>query len=195
MSDEPLSYDPRAVWKEQAKEDTPVIAGHILNRRTQQLHLSTRSEIVLSIAAALFFVAILAWRLPLAGFALQPAGLAAAAVWIAVTAFRFRHVIRGSGAPPDTASTGFEYYRRELGARRDHLRNAWLWHGPLLLAALLFAAGFAGRAFPGIDRLRAAAPLAAILVIWVIAGIWRRLRQAAAIQREIDELGRMEERG
>lgn len=148
----------------------------------------------MSIVAALFFVAVLAWRLPAAGFALQLAGLAAAALWIAITAFRFRKIIWGPGSPQDTALTGLAYYRRELELRREHLRNAWLWHGPLLIAALLFFANFAGRAFPGMDRFRNAAPLFAILVLWTIIGIRRRFRQAAEIQREIDEIARMEER-
>lgn len=194
MPDESRPHDPRVIWKEQPKEDTPVVVDRVMNRRTQQLHASTRSEIVMSILAALFFVAVLAWRLPTAGFALAPVGLAAAALWIAITAFRFRKIIRGSGSPPDTASTGLAYYRRELEIRRDHLRNAWLWHGPLLLAVLLFLASFAGRTFPGMDRFRNAAPLFLILVPWIIIGIQRRFRQAADIQREIDEIARLEER-
>jgi hypothetical protein len=148
----------------------------------------------MSIVAALFLVAVLAWRLPSVGFATQPAALGAAALWIAITAFRFRRIIRGAGAPPDAGSTGLAYYRRELEIRRDHLRNAWLWHGPLLLAALLFLASFTGGAFPGMDRLRNAAPLVLVLILWIISGIRRRFRQAADIQREIDEIARMEER-
>ena len=105
MRDKPHSNDLRVLWKEQPKEDTPVNLDHMMNRRTWQLHVSTRSEIVMSIAAAVFFAGVLAWRLPPAGFMLQPAGLAAAAIWIAIVAFRFRKIIWGSGAPPDTAAT------------------------------------------------------------------------------------------
>jgi len=194
MRDKPHSNDLRVLWKEQPKEDTPVNLDHMMNRRTWQLHVSTRSEIVMSIAAAVFFLAVLAWRLPPAGFTLQPAGLAAPAIWIAIAAFRFRKIIWGSGAPPDTAATGLAYYRRELEIRRDHLRNAWLWHGPLLVAALLFLASFAGRGFPGMDRFRNAAPLFGILVLWIVIGIRRRFRQAAEIQREIDEIAQLEDR-
>lgn len=93
MSDESSRSDPRVIWKEQPREDTPVIVDHVINRRSQQLHMSTRSEIIMSIVAALFFVAVLAWRLPPVGFALQPVGLAAAALWIAITVFRFRQII------------------------------------------------------------------------------------------------------
>ena len=193
MSDELRPDDPRAVWKQQPKEDTPVIVDQVIRRRTEQVHMSTRSEIVMSIVAALFFVIVMAWRLPPAGFAVQPLALAAAALWIAITVFRFRGVVWGAASPPDAASTGLAYYRRELEIRRDHLRNAWLWHGPLLLAALLFLASFAGPRFPGMDRFRNAAPLFVILVIWIVIGIRRRFRQAAGIQREIDEIARLGE--
>lgn len=194
MSDESRNYDPRAVWKQQPEEDTPVIVDHVMNRRMQQLHVSTRSELVMTIFAAAFLIGMLAWRLPPAGFAMHPVGLVAAALWIVITAIRFRHIIWGSAAAPDTAATGVAYYRRELEIRRDHLRNAWLWHGPLLLASGIFIGSFAGRAFPGMDRFRNAAPLFLIVVLWIVIGIRRRYRQAAEIQREIDDLARLEER-
>jgi hypothetical protein len=193
MSNETRSYDPRVIWKEQRNEDTPVTVDDVMNRRTQQLHVSTRSEIVMSIVAALFCVAILAWRVAPAGFGLEPVGLAATALWIAITVFRYGRIIWNPGSPPDTTSTGLAYYRRELEIRRDHLRNAWLWHGPLLIAVLLLVANFVGRRFPGMDRFRSAAPLFLLLVLWVIIGIRRRFRQAAEIQREVDELARMED--
>jgi hypothetical protein len=164
----------------------------LLNRRARHLHVSTRSDIVASIVAALFLVAVLAWRLPSAGFALPTIGIALAALWIAITVLKLRRLIRGTAPQPDTASTGIAYYRRELEIRRDHLRNAWLWHGPLLLAAVLFVASFAGRGYPGMDRFRSAAPLFAILVLWVAVATRRRFRQAADIEREIDEIARLE---
>jgi hypothetical protein len=194
MPDERLLDDACVIWKEQPKEDAPVTVDHLMHSRRQQIHVSTRSEIVMSIIAAMFFVAVLAWRLPLAGFALQPVGVVAAALWITITAFRFRKVIRSSGSAPDTASTGLAYYRRELEVRRDHLRNGWLWHGPLLLALLLLLANLAGPSFPGMDRFRNAAPLFLLLVLWIVFGIRRRFRQAGDIQREIDEIARLQER-
>ena len=66
MSDESRRDDLRII----SKEDTPVIVDHVMNGRTQ-LTLSSHSEIVMSIVAALF-PAVLVWRLPPAGFALQP---------------------------------------------------------------------------------------------------------------------------
>jgi hypothetical protein len=161
----------------------------IVSRRAQQLFVSTRWEILMSLAAPLFFVAVLVWRLPPGGFPLQPVGLLAAALWIAVSLFLYRR--RLWDGTPDAASTGLAYYRHELEIRRDHLRNAWLWHGPLLVALIFLAATFAGGAFPGADRFRNAAPLLAVLALWIVVGIIRRRRQAAGIQREIDEIDRL----
>lgn len=194
MPEEPRPEDPRHIWKQQPAEDTPVFVEHVLTRRTRQLHVSTRAEIIMTMLAAVFFIAVLTWRLPFAGFPLQPAGLAVAAVWIVITAFYFRRILWGPDSGLDTAAAGTAYYRRELEIRRDHLRNAWLWHGPLLLALLLFAVTFAGSAFPGVLRFRNAAPLILILVLWIAIGIRRRFGQAADIQREIDEIRRLEER-
>jgi hypothetical protein len=162
----------------------------VMNRRTLQLQVSTRSEIVMSIVSVLFFVAVLLWRLASVGFALQPIGLAAAA---AIAAFSFRQIILRPGPPLDTSSSGLAYYRHKLELRRHHLRNAWLWHGPLLVAVLLLIANFTGRAFPDMDRFRNAAPLFLVLVLWTVIGIRRRFRQAVDIQHEIDEIVRMEQ--
>jgi hypothetical protein len=193
MSDKEGSCDLCVVWKEQPEEDTAVMVNQLLSRRTKQLHVSTRSEIVMSIVAALFFVAVLAWRLPQGGFQLQPFTIAAVALWVAITAFRFWRIFWQSDAPPNTAAPGLSYYRRELEFRRDHLRNAWLWHGPMLLAALLFVASFAGGAFPSVPRLWNVAPLLGILVVWIALGVRRRFRQASDIQSEIDEIADFEE--
>src|SRR4051794_39391283 len=116
MSDESRT-DPRMIWKEQKKEDTPVLVDNLVRRRPQQLHVSTRSETIMSIVAALFFVAVLAWRLPAVGFGVQPVGLAAASLWIVATAVRFRRMIWGSETAADAASTGLTHYRSELEIR------------------------------------------------------------------------------
>jgi lipopolysaccharide export LptBFGC system permease protein LptF len=86
------------------------------------------------------------------------------------------------------ASTGVEYYRQELERRRDHLRNEWVWHGPLLLACFMLIAIVAGRAYPGMSRLWSVLPLIVVLLAWTVFGFVRRLRLAKALQAEIDEL-------
>src|SRR5256885_1881149 len=103
MSDELGSNDPRAIWKEQPKE-VPVIADHVITRRTQQLHVSTRAEIVVSIAAALFFVAVLAWRPEFGGGSARPATSSARSMRSPVC-----------GSANEDAAPG----RRAVGSRRN----------------------------------------------------------------------------
>jgi hypothetical protein len=190
MSDQPPSKDPAALWKGQPEEKIPVNLQQIVNRRAQELHSSTRSEILMSIGAALLFVPIMVWRLEPARDRVLQGGLAAVIIWAGVTLYWFRGWIWGrEPARPDAAAaSGLEYYRKELERRRDHLRNAWLWHGPLFLAGVILIAIVTGRAYLGFDRVRSALPLLLLLAVWTGYGIRRRFRQARELQREIDEI-------
>ena len=54
----------------------------IVNRRTRELQSSTRSEILVSIGAALLFVVVMVWRFPPAQNRNLELGLGAVVVWI-----------------------------------------------------------------------------------------------------------------
>lgn len=134
----------------------------------------------------------MAWRFAPAYDRLQEVGFAAVIAWAVVSLYWFRRRIwRRNPARPDAiAATGLEYYRKELEQRRDHLRNAWLWHGPLFLACMVLIVVLMGKAFPGSARLRSVLPLVVLLAVWTVFGLTRRLRQARELQREIDEIER-----
>ena len=156
-------------------------------RRTWELFSTTRSEIIGSIGAALFFASVVAWRFAPERDRLVQFGCAGVIAWAAVTIFRFRYSIRRPTPQPDAlARTGLEHYRSELRRRRDHLRSAWIWHGPLFLACILSAATLTKRIVP--DRLWDALPILLVLAGWAVVGIKRRVRQAAELQEEIDEI-------
>ncbi|MBZ5622627.1 MAG: hypothetical protein LAQ69_28420 [Acidobacteriia bacterium] len=190
MSDRNRAKDPGAIWRDQPEEKLTVNVEQIVNRRTEALYSRTRSEILMSIGAALLFVGVMAWRLAPARDLLQEIGFAAVIAWIAISLYQFRHRIwRQDPARPDAvAATGLEYYRKELERRRDHLRNAWLWHGPLFLACMILIAIWTGRTFSGFQSLRNVLPLLLLLALWTGFGLRRRLRQARELQREIDEI-------
>jgi hypothetical protein len=185
MRELPEFAEVRAAWLNQPEEDIPVDIERIHRRRTWELFSTTRSEIISSIAAALFFAVILAWRFAPERDHLVQFACAGVIVWAAITAFRFRDSIRRH-QPDGLARTGLEHYRAELLRRRDHLRSAWIWHGPLLLACVLSAATLTRRIVPG--RLWDALPVFLLLAGWALVGIKRRVRQAADIQQEIDEI-------
>jgi L-asparagine transporter-like permease len=190
MSDESTADDAKAVWRNQQEEKVEMDLAHFMNRRSQELYASTRTEIVTSIAAAVFFVAVLALRFRLAEDRLPLSGYAAVLVWVLVSLYWFRDRIRGRHPPraDAIAATGAEYYRNELVRRRDHLRNAWLWHGPMFLACMIFAFTFAGNAFRDGQRLWNLLPLFILIALWTVFSFRRRRRQASQIQQEIDEL-------
>jgi hypothetical protein len=145
----------------------------------RRMRSRTRSEVLYAIAAALFFAAIIAWRFAGQYGRVPWLGVGAMLVWAVVSLIWFRDRI-WRGAP--SAAPGVEHYRRELERRRDHLRNSWLWHGPLAAAILTLAS------IPTVRRLETAAPMLVLLAGWTIFGTVRRRRQAADLQREIDEL-------
>lgn len=181
----------KAAWLNQP-ETLPVDIGSLHRPRAWELFSTTRSEILWSIGAALFFASVMAWRFAPERNRPLLYGCAGVVVWAALTAFRYRHSIRRNPPPPDTlASTGLEHYRTELLRRRDHLRSAWIWHGPLLLACILSASALTVRIVP--RRIWDALPFVLLLAAWAAIGIKRRLKQAAALQREIDEITRNNE--
>jgi hypothetical protein len=191
MSDPIKENDPRCIWRDQPEEKLPVKLEQIVNLRREALYSSTRLEIIMSIGAALVLVGVVAWRLT--GFAHERVlgfGLAAVIVWIAISLYWFRHRIwRGEASRPDAvAATGLEYYRIELERRRDHLRNGWLWYGPLCLACILLFAILTGKANLALEPLPKVLPLVVLLAAWTGFGLWRRTLQANEIQREIDEI-------
>jgi hypothetical protein len=187
MRELPEFAELRAAWLNQPEEEIPVEIERIHRRRTSELFSTTRSEIISSIGAALFFASIVAWRFAPEGDRLVLFGCAGVIVWAAVTVFRFRNSIRRHTPQRDAlARTGLEHYRVELLRRRDHLRSAWIWHGPLLLACILSAATLTKRIVPG--RLRDTLPGFLLLAGYAVIGIKRRVRQAAELQQEIDEI-------
>jgi hypothetical protein len=190
MSDPASLTDLKSLWKNQPLEESSMDVQQFVARRTQELHASTRSDILMSIAAVVFFVGILLWRINVAPDHLRGFGLTVVIAWILISVYRFRTRIlrRVSPALSAITSTGLECYRQELERRRDHLKSLWLWHGPVLVACVLSLAAFSGSAFPGMKRLQNAAPLVFLLLIWTAFSIRRRWYQAMQIQREIDDI-------
>ena len=194
MSDRTGAKDPGAIWRDQPEEELQVNLEQIMNRRTEELSSSTRSEILMSVGAALLFVGVLAWRFAPIHDRLQEVGFAAVIAWVVISLYWFRRRIwrRDPVRPDAIAATGLEYYRQQLEQRRDHLRNAWLWHGPLFLASMILIAILIGKASPAMAPLRNVLPLVVLLAVWTGFGLTRRRRQARELQREIDEIDQTE---
>ena len=187
MRESPEFAEVKAAWVDQPEEEIPVNLEEVYTQRTWELLSITRSEVLGSVGAALFFAIVVGWRFAPERDRSVELGCAAAVAWVIVTLFRFRVLMRRSTRHPAAfAVAGLEHYRLELARRRDHLRSAWVWHGPLWLALVMCAVTLARRAVPG--RLWDALPVVVLLAAWSAMGVMRRLRQAAELQHEIDEL-------
>jgi hypothetical protein len=137
----------------------------------------------------LFFSTIVVWRFGSDKMVL--ASLALATVWIVITLYALRRRV-WSSRNDTLAASGVEFYCRELEHRRKHLMNAWLWHGPLLLACITMAGVAIGTGTLAYKRLPQVLPLLIALVLWTGFSIWQRHREAEAIKRELDEIGRLQ---
>jgi hypothetical protein len=186
MPDDSKPNDPGTVWRDQPAETLPVS----LDTRARQLYASTRSEILMSLCAALLLIGVVAWRFNAERHRVPLLVLAAGVLWVLVSLYWFRDRIwpKQPAGGDALAATGIEHYRRELQRRRDHLRNEWLWHGPLVLACAALAAIYMGDLFVAWRRLESVLPLLVLLAVWTVFSIGSRRRQARAIQREIDGL-------
>ena len=190
MSDQNHGLDAGLIWRDQPEERVPVNLEQVVNRRAQELSSRTRAEILMSVGSALLLVGVVAWRLEIGREGRLEFGLAAAVAWVLISLYAFRRRVfwRASARRDAVAATGLEYYRKELERRRSHLRNVWLWHGPLLLALIILIRVLTGRVNIAYRPVRNALPLLVLLAAWVGSGIRRRLVQARSLQREIDEL-------
>ena len=194
MSDQVEGPDPGVIWRDQPEDEVPVsLAG--LGSRTEELSARTRWEILLSVGSTVLLIGLVAWRLRINHERLLSFGICAAIAWVIISLYWFRRRIWRHDMPrPDAVAVNcLEYYRKELEHRRDHLRSAWLWNGPLVLASLILIAVVRGRVNTAYQPLRNVLPLIILLAVWVGFGIWRRRIQAIALQREIDELSPVEE--
>lgn len=189
MPDSPRYNDPGAIWRNQSVETLAFNLERFTGRRTQQLLQSTRTDILLSVFAACLFAAVISWRLSPVHREIARLSFAAAILWAAISLFWFRrHIWPGSGVRADSlVHTGLEHYRMVLASRRDHLKNAWIWLGPAILASLVLAVVLVEQSVQ-YQRLRATLPFLALLLIWFVLGFFVRRSKVAELQRELDEL-------
>jgi hypothetical protein len=181
----PESADIKSLWRDQPHAGLAEQSQEGSVRRAMRLRDMARSEILMAAIAALFFAAVLMLRLGLNTVAI--ASLILMAAWLVTTLFWLRKRSWSSTSEAFAAS-GVEFYRRELEQRRLHLKNAWLWHGPLFLACIAMAGVAIEADTLAYKRLAQVSPLIIALVVWTCFSIVQRRREADAIERELDEM-------
>lgn len=183
--------DPKRIWKEEGAE-IPVIDAREFGKKVRQMESSTRREILASAAAALGVSAIAVWRLRLVESPPLQAAFAAVVAWAAWSLWRFRGRIRRAGeiAP----LPGVEHYRRALEQRRDHVRHALAWQGPVAVALVLLVAALLGKVGGVPELLAKAAPFLILVLVWFGSAWVQRRSRLRQLDREISTLDRLDPR-
>lgn len=187
--------DPKEIWQTQPTEQSTMTLEKI-HQKVRELHGKTRQELIKVIAAPVLVVVISC----LAFAQSHDPVLQRDPVQAWILAFAFAWSIAGQAAlhrgmrlatlPGDAAmTTALEYYRREVERMRALYRRGLLWSfGPIVLALGAFCLTFArNRAL-----LPNALPFMSLVVIWIAAFFVLRMRIQKELQREIDELNKIE---
>jgi Flp pilus assembly protein TadB len=190
MDDKSLPQEMGSLWRDQPIEPMTVLPEHFLKLRTANLSSATRAEILYSLGAAVFFMAVLAWRLRSTSDTVLLVGFLLLVVWILLTLYLVRKElwVNRDTDSSDISAASLEYYRKVLQKRRKHLASAWIWHGPFALSSLLLAVLMIRNAVLSLRRLESMLPLLLLLLLWIVIGIRQRRRQIREIQREMDEI-------
>jgi hypothetical protein len=193
MRDDSSENDPKKIWQNQPTEPT-VMTSEKIREKVRELHKRRGRQLLGTLTgplvAAFFFVFGIK-QFPSLQHVLQPL-FALALVWSLAGLYFLSRGRWSAGAPEDAGSSaGLKFCRREIERQRDYLRRLVLWgFGPVLLAigtfnlALVMVAG--REIFPK------AMPLLTLVVLWIGAYFVIRMRQQRGLQREIDELDKIE---
>lgn len=192
MRDDSFENDPKKIWQNQPTEPT-VMTLEKIREKVRELHTKTRRQLLGTLTgplvAAFFFV--FGVKLFPSQHVLQPL-FALALVWSLAGLYFLSRARWSAGRPEDAGfSAGLEFCRREIERQRDYLRRIVLWgFGPVLLAIGTFILALAMVA--GREIFPKAMPLMTLIVLWIAAYFVIRMRQQLGLQREIDELDKIE---
>jgi len=197
MRNDSSGNDPRTIWQNQPTEPSAMTLEKI-RQKTQELHATTRRELIKSVAGPLIVVAICGFAIRFPDPLLR-AILAFAIAWSLAGQYFLNRGMWSATLPGDAAlSTGIESYRREVERRRFLFSRIMLWQfGPVvfaiaILTVLIASLGTGNRGMPLKDALLKMIPFLTLIVIWIGAVFVIRMRQQRELQREIDELNEIE---
>ncbi len=162
-----------------------------IRQNVRELHTKTRRQLLGNLGVPLVIVLVCAYGVK--EFPEQSALFAFAAAWGLVGMYFSNRGMWQAAMPGDAGlSTGLEFYRQEIGRRRALFRRNLLWSfGPILLAI-----GTTVLALVKIGireaRILRGMPFIAVVAAWLVTYFVIRMRQQRDLQREIDELNRLE---
>jgi hypothetical protein len=183
--------DPKAIWQTQPTEPSAMTLEKI-RQKTQELHSTTRRDLMLSIAGPLIVAAICGFGIRFPG-AVQRAVFVFAIVWSLLGLYLLNRGMWPPTLPGDAAlGTGLECYRWEVKRRRYLSGRFLLWYfGPVVLAIATLIVALVSLAIRR-GMLLNMTPFLTLVVVWIVGVFVMRMRQRRELQREIDELNEIE---
>lgn len=187
MIDKNSKDDPKGLWQNQPVERTR-ISFQDLRGMADQMRRETQRNILAS-AGAGAALALAFWRLQFARNPWYDAGLVVAAVWAGGSLIWFRKRIWPGRPAPDAVSVnGLEFYRSEIMERRDHLRTAWFWLGPVFLALGILVIRLLTIVFGESVPIRNIAPFLVLSLIWVGTMVSQTRSRLRKLDKELKDL-------
>jgi hypothetical protein len=193
MPNDPSGNDPRKIWQNQPTEPSTMTLL-LIRSKVRELHARTRRQLLGNLAVPLVVAVFYGFGVK-EFHGVAPALellFAFAIVWSLAGQYFLNRGMWHRAMPGDAAlSTGLEFYRRELERRRNYFRRVLLWSfGPILLAiaTLVVFLVLVG----GANFIPKGLPFLALVVIWIGAYFFIRMREQRELQREIDDLNEIE---
>jgi hypothetical protein len=165
-----------------------------IQKKVRELNAKTRQDLIKAIAAPVLVVVMscFAFTLPHQDQA-QRWLLAFAFAWSLAGQRVLHRGMRHATLPGDAGmTTALEYYRREIERRQSLFNRTVLWSiGPIVLSLATFCMSLVRLAIKS-EVLLNVLPFMSLVVIWIVAVFFLRLRGQKDLQREIDELRNIE---
>jgi hypothetical protein len=197
MANDSSGNDPRTIWQNQLTEASAMTLEKI-QEKVRQLHAKTRRQMLGNLVVPLVVSA-------LCGFGMKQfphPGLrslfALSITWSLAGLYFLNRGMWSAMLPEEAAlSTGLESYRREVERRRSLTGRVLLWgFGPVVFAVatlivLILTLG-TGSGMRLQEALLKMTPFLSLLAVWFGGFFVIRMRQQRELQREIEELKRIE---
>ena len=190
MRDDSSQNDPKEIWQNQPTEPSAMTMEKI-RQKARELHAKTHRELLGNLAMPLIVITFSGFGIARTDDPWQRMAFALAILWsLTGQYFLNRGMWARTPLGDATFTTGLEFYRQEIKRRRNLFGRILQWSfGPVVFAigALILAIGIGNR-----DLFRKMAPFTALVVVWIAGVFVVRMRGQRELQREIEELNKIE---
>ena len=187
MRNDSSGSDPKTIWQNQPREISTMTLERMIRRRAQELHGKTLRERLGSLAGPVCTIAFSGWGIALGYNPVQLVAFAIAITWSLAGVYGLNRGGWQGTLPGDAAlATGLEFCRREIEWRIYIHRRILQWClAPIMLAiGAFFVPVMQSAAKENVKAI----PFFTLLILWIIAFFFLRVRQWRTLQQEIDEL-------